>query len=941
MNILLVSKDLREADFLDHELNGILSPVHFDVQHDLQELELLSEPGRYDALLLDASVSRIQSLQIIASLRERSFRLPILVLADPREESGSGDLLKTVADEWIPKKPGYVAALADFLRGLQAPDHGSIPDQEPPTPSPRADEQNQGEPQAVAGAPAAEHGADPNQLLEALRIERERNAALEDAVRQAEARQAQLIEERRVEQENWELAHQGLKEQGAWIENVVRTLRAKHISLLEKHRAEQQKWEAAWKDADQRRQRGEVELGELKAAQEASLAHRQQLEQESAAENTRLRLQVLELEQQLQTQIQIPDLTAEIAAAQARETKLSEEYRLLQEQLEYSRLELEQARKDALAEKTAAEAALRASTDRSSEQLEEYRSAETRWAAERDTLQKNWEETERQRAAIASALENLEATQAETVRDIGSLQVKWEQERTDIEDRRRALEQENGALKSALDSSRAQKEDLNQEIQNERKLREELQNRQRDWDAERDRLSAALDEAQSKPHREFEQIQRERNQLWKQLREEAARYEKLIYERSEYFERVLGDTISRFRKDEAERLTMTTERNLREIERLEEALQHAKEQSEMLSGQLQSERNRLQAELADLSTRYQRLTDTGASGVLIATLDGVVMRCNDAAARMFGFAGSEEALAADRQFVIFTGGHSFLRALQENGHIDGIEWALRGRDGRILRLMETATILGACGLSEAGTLVERIFSDVTQLHETKEELARIETVRDVAASAVQSFNEVCASLSETAGLLADSVDSGDPRHANAERLSNESGSAIRLARQFLSFVRREPRAPEPLDVNGMIAESEVLLRNLAGDDVDFELSLAPHLGLVMADRRELLHILTKLASTSRESLPMGGTLTIETANSEPEVFAPGRKPGLNFGMQVVINIAAAGCGIQPEKRTVILKQMVERAGGQLDVQTDPVAGNIFRLSLPRVLSLDE
>jgi DNA-binding NarL/FixJ family response regulator len=947
MKILLVSKDLREADFLDHEVKRILPAVHFDVQHDLQNVEKLQEQGHYDALLLDASIPRTQSLQIIAALREHDLQLPVLVLADTREENNPEDLLRTVADEWIPKKPGFITALTGLLRRIKAHEPA-----EPESEQPEEHQESLEPEQKQADPKDSVDRSDNSTILEELRQIREKNAALEDTLRQTEGRQAQLIEERRVEQEHWELAHQGLKEQGAWIENVVRTLRAKHVSLLEKHRAEQQKWESTWKDADQRRQEAESRLAELKASRETTLAHQAQIDQENALERSRLQNRILELEQQIR-QVRDSEVAEELASAQTRETRFSEEYRMQTEQLEYARLELDQARRNAASEKAGLESALKDAGNRYSELLEQVRNAEAQWESERESLKNALAEAEDRRSRTVAALESLEAAQAETVRDIGSLQLRWEQERADLEARYKAASQESSGIRSALETAQVQKEVLTREIQGERQIREkeqqEWERKEQDWETERERLSAALRETEQrineqiqeaqKPRPDFDQMQQERDRLWKQLREDGSRYERLLSERVENFERLLGETVSQLRKDEEERLGLISERHRNEVESLERALHTAREENQQLSNRLQVERDRLQAELAHLGTRYQRLTDTGASGVIVATLDGVVVRCNDAAAKMFGFPGQEEELESATQLAIFRGGPAFQRALQENGSVSGVEWALQGKDGGILRLRENATVLGAGGVSETGTLVERIFSDVTHRHQVEDDLARVEAVREIATAAVQSFNEVCASLSHNSGLLASSMDPEDPRHASAERLVQEAGSAIKLARQFLSFVRRESRAPESIDVNGVILESEVLLRNLAGSDVDFESSLAPHLGPVMADRRELLYILTKLASTSREAMPMGGTLTIETAETGPQSFPRGQKPELNFGAQVVVRVSAAGCGIQAEKRTAALKQLVERAGGRLEISSDPVAGNAFQLFLPRVLPI--
>ncbi len=121
-----------------------------------------------------------------------------------------------------------------------------------------------------------------------------------------------------------------------------------------------------------------------------------------------------------------------------------------------------------------------------------------------------------------------------------------------------------------------------------------------------------------------------------------------------------------------------------------------------------------------------------------------------------------------------------------------------------------------------------------------------------------------------------------------------------------------------------------------GEDIDLQTTLSPHIGLVSANRRELVQLISDLLASSREALPLGGAVTIETSNIEIEPLASGYPEKMPSGIYVLMMIAADGCSVQPERRTGSIQAIVNRLGGWLKTANSTQSGNIYKIYLPRV-----
>ena len=100
-----------------------------------------------------------------------------------------------------------------------------------------------------------------------------------------------------------------------------------------------------------------------------------------------------------------------------------------------------------------------------------------------------------------------------------------------------------------------------------------------------------------------------------------------------------------------------------------------------------------------------------------------------------------------------------------------------------------------------------------------------------------------------------------------------------MTQQLMAFSRKRVLQTEVLNLNSVIAECEKLVRPMIGEDIHLVFIPGSGLGLVKADRGQLGQIIMNLVVNSRDAMPHGGTLTIETANVELDEADARAEPG--------------------------------------------------------------
>src|SRR6185295_4233481 len=95
---------------------------------------------------------------------------------------------------------------------------------------------------------------------------------------------------------------------------------------------------------------------------------------------------------------------------------------------------------------------------------------------------------------------------------------------------------------------------------------------------------------------------------------------------------------------------------------------------------------------------------------------------------------------------------------------------------------------------------------------------------------------------------------------------------------------------------------ETMLRRLIGEDVQLVTALAPAVSAISADPSQLEQVILNLAVNSRDAMPDGGVLTIETRDVELSESDSNVYLGALPGRFVMLAVGDTGSGMTPEEK---------------------------------------
>jgi signal transduction histidine kinase len=188
-----------------------------------------------------------------------------------------------------------------------------------------------------------------------------------------------------------------------------------------------------------------------------------------------------------------------------------------------------------------------------------------------------------------------------------------------------------------------------------------------------------------------------------------------------------------------------------------------------------------------------------------------------------------------------------------------------------------------------------------------------------------------------------------------------SKRAAALTLQLLAFSRRQPLAPKTVDVNKLVLGISSLIGRTLGETIAVETILGAGLWQVSTDPNQLESAILNLAVNSRDAMPGGGSLTIETANAYLDEAYVAGLADLKPGQYVVVAVTDTGLGMSPEVAAQVFEPFfttkqpgqgtglglsqvygfTKQSGGHIKIYSEVDHGTTVKLYLPRHVGLKE
>jgi PAS domain S-box-containing protein len=297
---------------------------------------------------------------------------------------------------------------------------------------------------------------------------------------------------------------------------------------------------------------------------------------------------------------------------------------------------------------------------------------------------------------------------------------------------------------------------------------------------------------------------------------------------------------------------------------------------------------------------------------------------------------------------------------------NGQEWRgefhNRKKNGDLFwELSVISPIFNATGAITHYLAVKEDVSERKQLEEQLRQSQKMEAFGQLAGGIAHDFNNLLTVIQGNVSLLQLQEPLNPDQAGGLVEIAKASERAANLTRQLLTFSRRQIFQPKPLDLNEVVAITSKMLQRIIGEHIGLETHFAPGGAPIKADRTMMEQILMNLAVNSRDAMPKGGRLVIQTAAvvvSEADAQA---NPKARSGSFIRLKVTDTGCGISPESMERIFEPffttkeigkgtglglatvfgIVAQHHGWIEVESKLNIGTTFHIHLPRLAESDK
>jgi PAS domain S-box-containing protein len=201
------------------------------------------------------------------------------------------------------------------------------------------------------------------------------------------------------------------------------------------------------------------------------------------------------------------------------------------------------------------------------------------------------------------------------------------------------------------------------------------------------------------------------------------------------------------------------------------------------------------------------------------------------------------------------------------------------------------------------TLELRVAERTAELIHAEEKLRqsqKMEAVGQLTGGLAHDFNNLLAGISGALDLMGMRIAQGRLNDIDKYMLAAQSAAkrAAALTHRLLAFSRRQTLDPRPLDVNLLVEGMTELIQRTVGPSILVETVSAPDLWPASVDASQLENAILNLCINSRDAMPDGGRIIIETANQWLDAEAA-LANDLPAGEYLSLTVTDTGTGMAP------------------------------------------
>ena len=259
---------------------------------------------------------------------------------------------------------------------------------------------------------------------------------------------------------------------------------------------------------------------------------------------------------------------------------------------------------------------------------------------------------------------------------------------------------------------------------------------------------------------------------------------------------------------------------------------------------------------------------------------------------------------------------------------------------------------------------QMVAAEFERLNEEKEKEAlreqlfhgqKLEAIGTLAGGVAHDFNNMLQGILGYAAYLKMKVPADDPMYEPLSVIEHSAERAADLTKKLLGFARKGKYIIEPLNLNDIAENVTAITARTFDRKIKTEMTLAPDLWTIEGDKSQIEHVILNLCLNSRDAMPEGGILSIETFNTEITKETKPRRY-MKEGKYAAIKVLDTGTGMDEETQKRIFEPffttkevgkgtgmglpmaygVVKNHNGFIEVDSAPGKGSAFTIYLPAI-----
>jgi signal transduction histidine kinase len=233
---------------------------------------------------------------------------------------------------------------------------------------------------------------------------------------------------------------------------------------------------------------------------------------------------------------------------------------------------------------------------------------------------------------------------------------------------------------------------------------------------------------------------------------------------------------------------------------------------------------------------------------------------------------------------------------------------------------------------------------------------KMEAVGRLAGGVAHDFNNLLTAINGYADLLLADLPDSDRAYSSVREIRAAGERATALTRQLLAFGRRQVLEPRVVDLAALVANISPMLGRIIGEDIALEQLSDGTTPTVLADPGQLEQVILNLAVNSRDAMPNGGRLSLETGSLTFDESVREHHVHLQPGRYAILAVSDTGSGMDAATQSQIFEPffttkaagkgtglglatvwgIVRQSGGHVWVYSELGLGTTFKVYLPLV-----